>query len=64
LHHWGSFGNKINKVGIFSKMGMAKRIRSESEAGLALDPKATDCMDVLMEFHKEAPGMVGGDRKK
>jgi len=57
-------GNKIESAGIFSKMGMGKRIRNEAERAVALDPKNVQCLDTLIEFHLGAPGIVGGDKNK
>jgi tetratricopeptide (TPR) repeat protein len=59
-----AYGRKIEHSGVFDKIGMAKTIRKESERGVAADPKNLDALESLMEFHLEAPGMVGGDKDK
>lgn len=59
-----AYGRKIEHVGFFDKVGMAKTIRKESERAVAADPRNLDALESLMEFHLEAPGMVGGDKDK
>jgi len=57
-------GSKIETAGVFSKMGMGKRIRNEAEKAVALDPKNVKCLDIMVEFHRQAPGLLGGDKAK
>ena len=57
-----AYGYKIQHAGMFDKMGMAKTIRKESERAVAADPGNLDALESLMEFHLEAPGMVGGNK--
>ena len=57
-------GSKIETAGIFSKLGMGKRIRNEAERAVALDPKNVKCLDIMVDFHREAPGILGGDKAK
>src|SRR6185312_16073993 len=59
-----AYGQKIQNSGVFDKMGLAKTIRKESERAVAADPKNIDALESLMEFHAEAPGIVGGDKDK
>lgn len=59
-----AYGNKINTVGTFAKMSMAKKIKGEAEAALAIDPKNVYALSGLRQFHEEAPGIVGGDKKR
>lgn len=59
-----AYGQKIQKSGVFDKIGMAKTIRKESERAVAADPKNIDALESLMEFHAEAPGIVGGNKDK
>jgi tetratricopeptide (TPR) repeat protein len=59
-----AYGRKIQHAGMFDKAGMAKTIRKESERAVAADPSNLDALESLMEFHLEAPGMVGGDKDK
>ncbi|HEU5415994.1 MAG TPA: tetratricopeptide repeat protein [Candidatus Angelobacter sp.] len=59
-----AYGRKIEHAGVFDKVGMAKTIRKESERAVAADPRNLDALESLMEFHLEAPAMVGGDKDK
>lgn len=57
-----AYGQKIDHVGTFEKMGMAKTIRKEAERAVAADGNNLDALESLMEFHIEAPGIVGGNK--
>lgn len=57
-------GNKAQKAGVFSKFGLGRAVKKEGEAGLQLDAKQSDCYHLLIAFHLQAPGMIGGDPKK
>lgn len=59
-----AYGRKIQHSGMFDKVGMAKTIRKESERAVAADPRNVDALESLLEFHLEAPGMVGGNKDK
>jgi tetratricopeptide (TPR) repeat protein len=61
-----AMGTKAQRgtAGMFEKMRLARGIRKEAERALLLNPKHTDCMDVLIEYYREAPSIVGGDKKK
>lgn len=59
-----AYGRKIEHVGVFDKVEMAKTIRKESERAVAADPGNLDALESLMEFHLEAPAMVGGNKDK
>ena len=59
-----AYGQKIQHAGFFDKMGMAKTIKKESERAVASDPTNLDALESLMEFHIDAPGIVGGNKDK
>src|SRR5690348_6660982 len=59
-----AYGQKVQHAGIFDRMGLAKNVRKESELAVAADPKNLDALEDLMEFHLQAPGIVGGDKDK
>ncbi len=65
-HTWlgHTYGNRINNVNFFKKMGMAKNIRKQYEKALELDETNTDALDGIITFHIEAPGIAGGDKDK
>lgn len=57
-------GNKAQKAGVFSKFGLGRAVKKEGEAGIQLDARQSDCYHLLIAFHLQAPGMIGGDPKK
>ena len=59
-------GSKLSaaSLGMFEKMSLARRFKREAELALQLDPNNVDANEDLMEFHLDAPGLVGGDKKK
>lgn len=59
-------GSKLEagSLGMFEKLSLARRFKKEAELALQLDPNNVDANEDLMEFHLDAPGLVGGDKKK
>ena len=57
-------GAKAQRAGGLGAMGPAKRFKKEAEATLAIDPNYADALEGLIEFHQQAPGLIGGDKKK
>ncbi len=57
------YGMKAERASVFSQFGLARRFKKEAEAAIAVDPKQVDARWALMEFHMQAPGIVGGDKK-
>lgn len=57
-------GRMAQKAGMFRAMSLARSCRKEAEAVLALDPKHLDARYFLLEYHLQAPGIAGGDKKK
>lgn len=58
------YSQKVDHVGVFEKAGVAKKIRIEAERALAANPNNIDALETLLDFHLEAPGLVGGDKGK
>lgn len=58
------YGRKAQNANALSQIGLAKRFKKEIEAAIALDPKHVDSREALMEYYWQAPGIVGGDKKK
>jgi tetratricopeptide (TPR) repeat protein len=56
-----AYGNRIGEVGLLSQARMASKIRSAYERALELDPDTHDARMGLVEFHLQAPAIVGGD---
>ncbi|MFQ5639594.1 MAG: tetratricopeptide repeat protein [bacterium] len=65
-HTWlgHTYGNRINNVGFFKKMGMAKNIKKHYRIALDLDENNIDALDGIITFHTEAPGIAGGSKDK
>ncbi len=57
-------GRAAQAGGMLKGLGAGRAFKREAEATLALDPNHTDAIEALMEFHRVAPGIVGGDKKK
>lgn len=53
-----------SQAGMFTKMSLARRFRTEVDLALQLDPNNLDANSDLLEFYLQAPGMVGGSVKK
>jgi tetratricopeptide (TPR) repeat protein len=65
-HLWlgRAFGEKADKAGFLSAAGLAKRVHTEFERAVELDPKSWEARTDLAEFYVEAPGIVGGGKDK
>jgi tetratricopeptide (TPR) repeat protein len=58
------YGQAAQKAGIFKQLGLVHKFKSESETALSIDPNFLDAREGMMEFYLQAPGIIGGDRKK
>ncbi len=58
------YGEKADRTSFFSAAGMAKKVRSEFERAVELDPSNWEARTDLAEFYLEAPGIVGGGKDK
>ena len=65
-HHWlgRALGEKADRASFVSAFSLAKRVRSEFEEAVRLDPRNADALADLGEFYKDAPGVVGGGTDK
>jgi cytochrome c-type biogenesis protein CcmH/NrfG len=65
-HLWlgRSYGEKADASSFFTAAGLAKKVRTEFERAVALDPKNAIGRTDLAEFYLEAPGIVGGGQDK
>lgn len=65
-HMWlgRAAGRKAENSNPFAAWGLARRVRSEFERAVALDPNNGDARGDLAEYYLEAPGFLGGDKKK
>jgi tetratricopeptide (TPR) repeat protein len=58
------YGEKADRAGFMSAAGLAKKVRTEFERAVELDPKSWQALTDLAEFYLEAPGIVGGGKDK
>lgn len=59
-----SYGEKADKAGVFSAMGLARKVRTSFERAVELDPNSWEARTDLAEFYAQAPGIVGGGKDK
>jgi len=66
FHLWlaRALGEKADRASFMSAYSLAKRVRSEFEESVRLDPRNTDALADLGEFYRQAPGIVGGGVEK
>ena len=58
------YGEKADHSGFLTAAGLAKKVRSEFETAVRLNPDSAEARTDLAEFYMEAPGIVGGGRDK
>jgi tetratricopeptide (TPR) repeat protein len=58
------YGEKADHAGFLSGAGLAKKVRTEFERAVELDPKSSEARADLAQFYLEAPPMVGGGKDK
>jgi tetratricopeptide (TPR) repeat protein len=65
-HLWlgRAYGEKADHASFLSAAGLAKKVRTELERAVELDPNNWEARTDLAEFYLEAPGIVGGGRDK
>jgi tetratricopeptide (TPR) repeat protein len=65
-HLWlgRTYGEKADASSFFTAAGLAKKVRTEFERAVQLDPNNVAARVDLAEFYLEAPGIVGGGQDK
>src|ERR1700680_158626 len=58
------YGEKADHSHFLGAAGLAKKVRSEFETAVRLNPNSAEARTDLAEFYLEAPGIVGGGRDK
>jgi tetratricopeptide (TPR) repeat protein len=58
------YGEKADRAGLLTAMGLAKKVRSEFERAVELSPNNWEARTDLAEFYLEAPAIVGGGKDK
>lgn len=59
-----AYASHINGVGIFKKMGLAKKMKNAWFAALGLDENHRDSRIAVIGFYLNAPGIAGGSLEK
>ena len=60
----GAYGTAIDKAGMFSKLGLAKKCGAALEQAVALAPDSIDARNGLISFYRSAPSFAGGSMSK
>jgi tetratricopeptide (TPR) repeat protein len=59
-----SYGREAENVNWFKAMDYAKKTLAHLEKSNELDPYNLEILDDLMDYYHEAPGFLGGNKKK
>lgn len=59
-----AYGEKADRVSMFSAARLAKKVRESFERAVELDPTNWQARADLAEFYVEAPAMMGGGKEK
>jgi tetratricopeptide (TPR) repeat protein len=59
-----AYGLQAQRAGTLRQAGLARKTRETFERVLALHAENLDARGHLIEFHLQAPGIVGGDRRR
>ncbi len=65
-HVWlgRALGEKADRASFLTAFGLAKRVRSEFEEAVRLDPRNAGALADLGQFYEQAPSVVGGGIEK
>jgi tetratricopeptide (TPR) repeat protein len=65
-HTWlgNALGDEAQKASKLRQPFLARRVKSEYERAVALDPKSIDAREGLVDFYSIAPGFMGGSMDK
>jgi tetratricopeptide (TPR) repeat protein len=58
------YGEKADHSSFWSAAGLAKKVRSEFETAVRLDPSDVEARSDLAEYYLQAPGIMGGGKDK
>src|SRR6185437_7298879 len=63
-HLWygRALGEKADRASFIKAYGLAKRVKSEFETAVSLDPRNAEALSDLGDYYTEAPGIVGGGK--
>ena len=65
-HSWlgRALGKKAEKANFVSAISLARRVRTEFEEAVRLNPRSAEALADLGDFYVEAPGFMGGGQDK
>jgi tetratricopeptide (TPR) repeat protein len=65
-HFWlaNALGQEAQRASKFRQPFLARRVKSEFERAVHLDPRSVDARRGLMDFYLIAPGVMGGSKEK
>ena len=55
-----AYGISAQKAGLFAKLGFARKCKAAYDQAVGLDPSSINARWSLMEYCKQAPGIIGG----
>lgn len=58
------YGQKADHSSFWTAAGLARKVRSEFETAVQLDPRDVEARSDLGEYYLEAPGVMGGGKDK
>jgi len=63
-HYWlgRALGLQALHASIFSRLGLARKAKSEFERAIALDPRSWEARVALIDYDVRAPGIAGGSK--
>lgn len=59
-----SYGRQAEQANWFTAMNYAKKTKEHLETAVKLEPNNVQFLDDLMNYYREAPAFLGGDKKK
>ncbi len=59
-----SYGRAAQTVNWFKAMDFARKTRDHLQSAVKLDPNNVVYLDDLMDYYREAPAFLGGDKRK
>src|SRR5262249_44771548 len=66
LHHWmgRTWGRRAETASFLTAPGYASKARQSFERAVQLDPRNGEAVNDLFDYYLQAPGLLGGGRKK
>ena len=58
------YGRQAQRASVFKQFGLGRKCKKEIDTAVALDPAHLEANISLMMYLSEAPGVIGGDKKR